>query len=96
MPEPTSPADDSKPRSRGELWYERLKLAVEVIFFVELGMLLVFLPWTTLWVDNSLLTMHPSARALVVHGFTRGALSGLGLINIWIGVWDAVHYRENN
>src|SRR5207302_5503527 len=92
MPEPASPAGDSKPRSRGELWFERLKLAVEVIFFIELGMLLVVLPWTPLWTDNSLLTMHLTARALVMHGFFRGAMSGLGLINIWIGVWDAVHY----
>jgi hypothetical protein len=38
--------------------------------------------------------MHPVAQAVVNHGFVRGALTGLGLINIWIGVWDAVHYHE--
>jgi hypothetical protein len=72
----------------------RVKLAVEVIFFVELGMLLLVLPWTPLWSDNTLLVMHPSARTLLNEGFVRGAISGLGLINIWIGVWDAVHYNE--
>ena len=94
MPEPTSPAGESKPRSRAEIWLQRLKLTIEVIFFIELGMLLVVLPWTQLWSDNSMLVMHPAAQAVVNHGFVRGALTGLGLINIWIGVWDAVHYHE--
>jgi hypothetical protein len=96
MPEGSSPAQQSKPRKRGDVWLQRLKLAVEVIFFVELGMLLVVLPWTPLWSDNSLLVSHLSARAFLTHGFVRGALTGLGLINVWIGVWDAVHYREEN
>jgi hypothetical protein len=95
MPQPSSPTGESKPRSRAEIWLQRLKLAIEVIFFIELGMLLVVLPWTPLWTENSLLIMHPAARLLVNHGFVRGALTGLGLINIWIGVWDAVHYHEN-
>jgi hypothetical protein len=96
MPNPTSPPGESKPRSRADIWLQRLKLGVEVIFFIELGMLLVVLPWTPLWSENSLLVMHPPWRALVDHGFVRGALTGLGLVNIWIGVWDAVHYRESD
>jgi hypothetical protein len=95
MPPPASQENENKPRSRGEIWLMRVKLAVEVIFFIELGMLLVVLPWTGLWSDNTLLSMHLSARALLSHGFVRGAVTGLGLINIWIGVWDAVHYSES-
>jgi hypothetical protein len=96
MPQPTSPEGGSKPQSRTDIWLQRLKLGVEVIFFIELGMLLVVLPWTPLWSENSLLVMHPPLRALVTHGFVKGALTGLGLANIWIGVWDAVHYRESD
>jgi hypothetical protein len=72
----------------------RLKVAITVIFFIELGMVLVVTPWTFLWNDNKLLIMHPTWRAFVAHGFTRGVVTGLGLINVWIGIWEAVHYTE--
>lgn len=72
----------------------RLKIAITVVFFIELGMVLVVIPWTFLWNDNKLLLMHPALRTFVAHGFTRGVVTGLGLINVWIGIWEAVHYTE--
>jgi hypothetical protein len=27
-------------------------------------------------------------------GFVRGAISGLGLVNIWMGIAEAIRYRE--
>lgn len=89
----SAPPDRPAP-SRSELWARRLMLIVEVIFFVELGMLLVVLPWTPLWTDNALLASHYSLRELLSAGWLRGAITGIGLINIWIGIWDAVHYSE--
>ncbi len=71
-------------------------MAITVIFFIELGMVLVVIPWTFVWSDNKLLLMHPQWRALVVNGFTRGVVTGLGLINVWIGIWEAVHYTEKD
>ena len=29
-----------------------------------------------------------------MHGFVRGVVSGLGLVDIWMGVVEAVTYRE--
>jgi hypothetical protein len=26
--------------------------------------------------------------------FTRGLFTGLGLIDIWLGIWEAAHYRD--
>jgi hypothetical protein len=76
------------------LWIQRLKLGIDVIFFIELGMILLVLPWTPVWTQNSLLMGFPTIQRIAEHGFLRGAVSGLGLINIWIGISDAVHYRE--
>lgn len=82
--------------SRGQIWLDRLKIAITVIFFIELGMVLVVIPWTFLWTDNKLLVVHPGLRVWVTHGFTRGVVTGLGLINVWIGIWEAVHYTEKD
>ena len=83
----------SKP-SGFDLWIQRLKLGIDVVFFIELGMILLIIPWTPVWTQNSLLTGFPTVKMVADHGFLRGAVSGLGLINIWIGISDAVQYKE--
>jgi hypothetical protein len=81
--------------SRSELWKRRAKLVIQVMFLIELGMVLAVSPWTPVWSQNSLLTAHPAARDFMGQGFVRGAFTGLGLINIWMGIWEAVQYRED-
>lgn len=76
------------------VWTQRLKLVIFVLFCAELGMLLIVLPWTPVWTHNTLLSNHAQLRAILYHGFTRGAVAGLGLLDIWIGIWAAVQYRE--
>jgi hypothetical protein len=53
------------------------------------GVILVVAPWTTLWESNYLLNAHPVVRAFVLSAFTRGSVTGLGLVNIAIAVWEA-------
>ena len=76
------------------VWVQRLRLAILVLFCIELGMLLVVLPWHRVWLENALLNGHFGWRALAHNTFLRGAVSGLGLVDIWIGISEAVHYRE--
>ena len=78
------------------IWVQRLQLIVFVVFCVELGMLLAVLPWTRVWTENSLVLSHPGLRAVLQHNFVRGAVTGLGLVDIWLGIWEAVHYRERS
>jgi hypothetical protein len=79
---------------RTTIWLHRLSLVIFVIFCIELGMLLSVLPWTRLWTNNSLLAAHPAWRAFLQDNFVRGVITGLGLIDIWIGIGEAVHYRD--
>jgi hypothetical protein len=78
----------------GNVWTRRLFLVIEVLFFVELGVVLVVLPWTHIWTDNPLLTKSYTLYQLSQSGFVRGVVTGLGLINLWIAIADAVNYRE--
>jgi hypothetical protein len=76
------------------LWLRRLTLALFVVVCVEVGLLLIVFPWTHVWTDNALLIRNVTLRSLAMHGFVRGLVTGLGLINVWMGIWEAVHYRE--
>lgn len=77
------------------VWVRRLKLVVYVLFCIELGMLLAVLPWTRVWSDNSFLLAHAGVRDFLHQDFIRGAVTGLGLVDIWLGIREAVNYREN-
>jgi hypothetical protein len=79
---------------RPHRWLQRLWLVVFVLFCLEVGIILTVLPWTKLWTDNSLLASYPALHDFLMHGFVRGVVSGLGLIDIWMGVAEAVTYRE--
>lgn len=82
------------PLTRAEIWLRRLGLIVFILVCLEVGMLLLIAPWTHLWSDNALLLRSLPLRAFAMHAFVRGAVSGLGLINLWMGIWEGVHYQE--
>jgi hypothetical protein len=87
MPPPQSP---TKPN----LWLQRIWLVVFVLFCLEVGIILTALPWTPIWTNNSLLLGYPQVRDFLMRNFVRGLVSGLGLVDIWMGVAEAVRYRE--
>ena len=76
------------------LWLQRLSMLIFVMFCLELGVLLIGLPWTQAWTDNTLLVGHPNLRLFISYGAVRGAVSGLGLVDIGIGIWQAVIYLK--
>ena len=86
----------ASPHDTPPLWLRRLSLVTFVMFCVWIGMLLVALPWTSIWTENALLTGSPALRAISQSPAVRGAVSGLGFIDIWLGVWEALRYRESH
>ncbi len=55
-------------------------------YFLEVGLLLVILPWTTFWDRNYLFDLVPSLLPLLHSSYARGAVSGLGLLNVGMGL----------
>src|SRR5271167_1609893 len=82
------------PHSPLQLWLHRISVFLFVLISAVAGVLLIILPWTPEWTDNYLLLSFPSLRSVVSNGFFRGICSGLGLLDIWIGFWEALHYHE--
>jgi hypothetical protein len=79
-----------------EVWMHRISVFLFVLISAVAGVLLIILPWTPEWTDNYLLLSFPSLRTIVSNGFFRGICSGLGLLDIWIGFWEALHYHEQH
>jgi hypothetical protein len=78
-----------------QVWMHRISVFLFVLVSAVAGVLLIILPWTPEWTDNYLLLSFPALRSVVSNGFFRGLCSGLGLLDIWIGFWEALHYHEH-
>jgi hypothetical protein len=77
---------------RWSLWGAR----VAILSSLLVGLTLTWLPWcTSLWDTNYLLQPHPAVRAVLLNGFTRGAVTGLGLVNILLTIHDVRVYLSS-
>jgi hypothetical protein len=92
---PEPPAPSATPVSGAQLWLRRVAVLVFVFLCATIGVMLMILPWRPEWSDNHLLTPFPALRAIVTSGFARGVCTGLGVLNVWIGFWEAIQYRED-
>ena len=55
-------------------------------FFFEAGLLLVVVPWSVYWERNYFVQALPAVQAFIANDFVRGAVSGLGLVNLLSGL----------
>jgi len=58
------------------------------VFFLEVGLLLVVLPWSAFWDRNYFAFAWPELRPILTNNFLRGAVTGLGLVNLFAGLAD--------
>ena len=49
---------------------------------LEAGLLLVLIPWSAFWDRNYFAEALPGLRELITNNFVRGAVSGLGVVNL--------------
>jgi hypothetical protein len=93
LPDP-SPAPSAPPPKAGH-WVHRADLILRVIVRLYIGIILVFLPWTHFWDYNRFFLYYAPIAHITESGAVRGLASGLGLLNLWIAISEAIHYREN-
>jgi len=53
-----------------------------IVFFVEVGLVLAVAPWSTYWERNYFGDIAPLLHAVITNYFFRGAVSGLGFVNL--------------
>ncbi|MFZ0592056.1 MAG: hypothetical protein WAM39_16440 [Bryobacteraceae bacterium] len=87
--EPTPPpagSGDSQGTQSPLKWHQRILGLCFAIFALELGIFLFVFPWLRVWGVNWLPMQSPGLRALWISPYFRGALSGVGLVNLYVGV----------
>jgi hypothetical protein len=63
---------------------------LRVVFFFEIGLVLVVMPWLGFWDRNYFGQLVPLLGSFMANNFVRGAVSGLGVINIVAGCVELV------
>src|SRR5258708_29101059 len=92
----TQASPPSATTSSPRIWLLRVRALLFVTVCATCGVLLLILPWTPRWTDNPLLLSSPELRQLVSSGFVRGVSSGLGMLDLWLGFREAIHYHESS
>jgi hypothetical protein len=64
----------------------RLLQVVLLLIWLEVGLVLILVPWSELWETNFFLYQYPLLGLFVKNPYLRGAVSGLGLINVFLAL----------
>jgi len=67
------------------------------VFFFEAGLVLVVLPWSGYWERNYFAQLWPPLQVFLMNAYVRGAVSGLGLVNMLAGIaeiWSFLSARH--
>lgn len=85
----------STPRSHAAPgWLIRLEFFLSVLVRLFVGLYLFAAPWTPFWTANHLLLYYAPVAKIALSGITRGLISGLGILNVWIALSEALHPQE--
>lgn len=66
-------------------------------FFFEAGLVLVLVPWSVYWERNYFVQALPALAAFITNDFVRGAVTGLGVVNLLAGfveIWSFLSTRH--
>jgi flagellar biosynthesis protein FlhB len=83
---------------------ERLTVIFFIILCILLGIYLILAPWDALfgpWAENYLLvfiadkTGAPIIQRTVASTWFRGAVTGLGVLNLVIAFWEMAHFNQS-
>jgi hypothetical protein len=76
-------------------WLVRTELYLRVLLRMYIGLAVCYAPWSQLfWDQNPIFVQYPTLSIYAANGAVRGIISGLGLLNIWIAVQDAIRHRN--
>ena len=85
----------------GVLMTAKLTVIIYILISFEVGILLLFLPWSVqFWEENFFLYLlserlgAPWLPEVASSGWVRGAVAGLGLFNVILGIRETFNFRQ--
>ena len=86
-PQPANIETVGEPHPSTMKWISKSLYALYALIF---GIPLLYLPWSNSWENNYLLFLCPQIQPVISNPFFKGAVLGLGIANILIGVREVV------
>jgi hypothetical protein len=94
-PETGAALPDPHPPQRIPRWLVRVELFLRVMLRMYIGLAVCYAPWShTFWDQNPIFLQYPTLSVIAANGAVRGIISGLGLLNLWIALHDAIRHRD--
>lgn len=82
------------PDPRQASWLEKTAAVVFVVLCFELGVFLLVFPWLDWWKVNWFSGLSPEWGQIWDSAYFRGAVSGLGLVDIVISFGEVIRLRR--
>ncbi len=96
-PQPSGPAEvgSGPPPQRIPRWLVRMELFLRVMVRMYIGLAICYAPWShAFWDQNPVFMQFPTLGTIAANGAVRGIISGLGLLNLWFAMHDALRRRD--
>ncbi len=88
------PHVETVPRRVSGSWNARFKMLLFIVFAFEIGFFLLVFPWLQGWDRTSIPVMIPWLAYIWDNTFFRGAISGLGAVNVYISFLEVGRLRK--
>jgi hypothetical protein len=75
-------------------WYHKMGAVLVITFCLEIGFFLLIFPWTESWTSNYFSTLIPEWKMRWDNMYLRGAISGLGVVNLYISFTEIFRLRR--
>lgn len=75
-------------------WYHMMSAVVFITFCLEIGLFLLIFPWTEYWDANYFSGLLPRMKDYWDNLYIRGAVSGLGVVNVYISLVEILRLRR--
>lgn len=75
-------------------WYVKLSALLFCLFCFEVGVFLIVVPWLDSWGRNWWFWLRPEWRSYFVGDSFRGAITGIGILNLLVGIRETLRLRH--
>ena len=75
-------------------WYQRLFAVLLATLCLLVGIFLLLFPWSPQWNDSYIPHLVPALRRVWGNLYLRGAVSGMGMVNLYISLVDVFRLKR--
>jgi hypothetical protein len=94
-PQPTNLPTESAIKPRAHI-HAKIIHILYILYSLEVGIALLWLPWLSIWDNNLVVYLYPQIGPVVNNPFFKGAVLGLGIDSILIGIYEIAHIKNGS